>query len=78
MLHAEEVQHRRMEIVNFVAVTDCLVSKIIRLTNAGTALDSGSRHPHRKTKRIVIATISALGKWGPSELAGPNHEGRFE
>ena len=62
VIHAEQVQHRGVQVMNFDTVFNDLVSKFVGLSVNRAAADTASRQPHRKAKRIVITSITPLCK----------------
>ena len=74
MIHAEDVQNRRMQIVDVHAVLDREVTVVIGRAVSRAALHAGARHPHRVAVRIVVAAIAALGDRRAPEFAAPNDQ----
>src|SRR5439155_11441958 len=62
MVEAEEVQHRRVEIVNRGDVFHGLVPEIVRRAVAEAALHAGAGQPNGETMRVVIPSARALLK----------------
>ena len=78
MIYAEQMKHGGMKVVNFIAVLDRFISKFIGTAHADSLLDPSAGKPHGKTKRIVIATIGALGKGSSAEFTPPDDQGRIQ
>lgn len=60
VIEAEEMQNRRMQIMNMHFVMSCLESKLIRFAVRHAPFDTAPCHPHREAMVIVISTITVF------------------
>src|SRR5258708_2000824 len=60
MVHAEQMQDRRMQIVNGNGLLLGLVAEFIARSDGLPALNASARHPHAHGSGIVIAAHAAL------------------
>src|SRR5260221_9208433 len=74
VIHAEEVEHGRVEIVDTHAVLHRLVADFIRLAITCAAFDAGPSHPRYESIRIVVAPPTALKPRHPAKLTAPNYQ----
>ena len=79
MIHAEQVQHRGVEIVNFNRILDDVVGKVIGLTVDGATFDSGTGKPNAEAARMVVTSVigfaqAALTIDRPPKFSAPNYE----
>ena len=77
VIHAEEMKHGRVQIMNARPILHGLVANLIRLAMTRPALDARAGHPSHEAIRVVIATAVALRHRHPSELTAPNHQRAF-
>src|SRR5262249_28265647 len=78
VLDAEQVQHRRVQVVDLDAVFHHLVAPLVRLAVGHPALYAGAGEPDAEPVLIVVAAVVALGERRAPELAGPDDERRIE
>ena len=57
MIDSHQVQHRGVEIVDFVGLFNRSISKLIGRTDDGATLHAATRHPNRIAEGIVISTV---------------------
>src|SRR5438094_309843 len=74
MIHAEEVKHGGMKVMNAHSVLHRFVANFVRLAITRPALDSRARHPGHESVRIMIAPAIALRDGHAAELTAPNHQ----
>ena len=79
MVVAEEVKHRRVEVVNREGILDDVVAELVGLAVDLTALGAAAGHPHGEAARVVVAAVvllgeSALAVDGATEFAAPDDE----
>src|SRR5207249_4992722 len=79
VINAEQVQYRRIQIVNVHRVSRDVVTKIIRLAVADAALYSAAGHPHREAAPVMIATVIrrvefSLAVGGAAKFSAPDHQ----
>ena len=74
VVHAKEVEHRGVEVVDLDLVLNRMVAVVVGRTVDGSALDSPSGKPHGEAERVVVATVRSLRHGGSTELASPEHE----
>jgi hypothetical protein len=60
VLDAEQVQNRRVQIVEVDRLLGRLVAELIARSDDLPALDSRARHPHRHRPRVVVAAHAIL------------------
>src|SRR5207247_2058400 len=75
VIHAKEVKHGRVKVVDADAVFHGLVADFIRLAVTHTAFDARARHPGHETIRVVVAAAIALGDGHTAELTAPDYQG---
>src|SRR6185503_6406207 len=70
------VQNRRMKIGDIVAIFNSMVAKLVGRTMNHAALDSATRHPATKGRRMMVAPIRLpLYSGRASEFSTPNYQG---
>src|SRR6185369_13902238 len=74
VIHAEEMKHRRVQIVDAHAVLHGLIADFIRLAITRATLDSCARHPRHESIRVVVASAIALGDGHPAKFTAPDHQ----
>ena len=60
VVDTQKVKHRGVEIVPRRAILDRLPAHFVRRTVGEPGLESGARHPKRKTRLIVVAAFPYL------------------
>ena len=64
VIHAQQVEHRRVQVVDLAPALDRLVSVLVRRPMGDPALDAPAGQPDAESERIVVATVG-LGKAVP-------------
>ena len=77
MVDAEQVQHRRVEIMNVDDVLLGVVTELVRSTVRETSPDAAARHPHGESLDVVVAA-GALCHRRAAELTAPDDESFVE
>ena len=57
MIDSQQVQHRRMQIMDLDFILDSPVSKLIGGAVGDASFDPSSGHPDRKPERVMIAAV---------------------
>ncbi len=82
MIDAEQVQHRRVKIVNVNSTCDDVVSHVVSFTPCEARLNTATCHPRAETFRLMFATMN-INRCGTTEiltprrtpkLSGPQHQ----
>src|SRR5258705_10199655 len=74
VVHTEEVEHRRVQVVDARAVLHGFVTDLVCFAITGAALDAGASEPRHEAIRVVIAATIALRYGHAPKLAAPNHQ----
>src|SRR5262245_22277136 len=80
MIQSQEMQKRRLEIVNVNSVVAHVETKLVRRAIAEARLDAATRHEDRETERMMIAPQrrpvggAPLAERRAAELAAPDDE----
>ena len=79
MVHPQQVQQRRLQIVHMHRIFHNVVAILIRLAVRDPRLHAPTRHPHRKTTRMMVPPVVVflqlpLTVHRPPELPAPNHQ----
>src|SRR5262245_62611164 len=79
MIDAEQVQDRRLQIVDVDRIADDVVAEVVGLAVGCAGAAAAAGHPDREAAAVMIAAVSrlreiALYKYGAAELAGPDQE----
>ena len=78
VVEADEVQDRRVQVVDRHAVFDRVVAELVGLAVAESAFDTAARHPHRESIRMMIAAgiglVARLHRRRAPELPAPENE----
>src|SRR5438045_3215221 len=79
VVDAQQMQRGGVEIVDMHGVFDDVVAEFIRLAEHLAALHSGTCHPDAETARVMVASVSVMGKFalrihGAAKLAAPDDE----
>ena len=72
------MQDRRMNVRHIVSVLDGMKSNLVGRSMDQSPFDPAPRHPDRKSKDVVIATIGSLRTGCPSKFACKQDNGGFE
>jgi hypothetical protein len=74
VIEAEQMENRRVQVVNMDRVASDVESKIIGRAVRIAALHAAASHPHAEAPVVVIPTIvAALYHWRAAEFTAPNH-----
>jgi hypothetical protein len=57
MINAHQVHQRCLKIVDMHGILHNIVTEVIRFSISDPRFHPGSRHPHGKTTRMVVATV---------------------
>ena len=71
VIDAQEVKHRRVEVVDFDFVLDGVIAVVVGRAVDRPPFDPRAGQPHREPERIVVAPVGPLGHRRPAELASP-------
>ena len=78
MVHPQQVQHRRPQVVDGRHLLDGVIAEVVGRTVNGAPPHSPTRQPDAEAKRVVVATVVPLREWGSPELPRPDHQGLVE
>ena len=73
-VEAELVQDGRMKVGHVMAILYGVEAKLVGRAVDDAALDPAAGQPGGKTKRVMIAAISALSARRPPKLGAPHHD----
>ena len=74
VVNAEQVQHRRVQVVNLDSVFNDLITELVGRSVSDSAFHATASHPDRESVRIMVSAIRPLSKRGPPELALPDNQ----
>ena len=74
VVHARQVQHRGVQVMNPLDIFNCLVSVFVGRPVNGPPLHPATGHPDSETKRIMVSSVVTLGKRRAPELTAPNNQ----
>lgn len=74
MVQAQQMQDRRVQIVEVDLVLDAVVAVFIRLTVGLACLGTSAGEPHRESVRVVVPAVRVLGRRRAPELSTPDHK----
>src|SRR5262245_9343906 len=74
VIESEEMQYRRVQVVNVDFVLGGKIAVVVGASPAQAPFDAPAGQPHREPLRIVIATIGALGGRRAAEFTSPPDE----
>src|SRR5687768_15035836 len=74
VVHAEQVKHGGVQVVNAHAIDHRLVANLIRLTVTGTTFDTGAGHPRHETVWVMVAPTISLGNGHAPKFASPYYQ----
>ena len=74
VVDAEQVQHRRVQVVDLDLVLDGVVAVLVGRAVDRAALDAAAGQPDGEAERVVVAAVGALGERRPAELAAPDDQ----
>src|SRR5262249_58829212 len=74
VVDAQEVEHRRVQVVDLDLVLDGVVAVVVGLAVDRAALDAPAGQPDGEAVRVVVAPVLALGHRGAAELAAPDDQ----
>ena len=78
VIHAHQVQNRRMQVMHMHLLIHGPQDQIIGGSDDLTTLDAASSHPHGESGRVMIAAIALFTHWRAAELATPDHQGLIQ
>src|SRR5438067_5727845 len=78
VVHAQQVEHGRVQVVDLAPALDHLVAVLVRGPVSHPALDAPTGQPDAVPERIVVTSVGPLRERGPSELAGEAHRRRLQ
>lgn len=74
VIQAEQVQHRRVQIVERADALDCMNTHFVGRAVDRPAADAAAGQPDRETLGMVVAPITSGSMRRMTELAGPEHQ----
>src|SRR5690606_24261792 len=74
VVEPEQVQDRRVQVVDRHAVRDHLVAVVVGHAVGHAAGDAAAAQPRGERERVVVAAVAPLGERRAPELAGPHHQ----
>src|SRR5438128_11199862 len=72
MIDAQQVQHRRMEIIGCCRTLGGLPGPLVAFAPGHAAFHAASGHPADEGPAIVVAAIAALGEWHAADFGAPH------
>ena len=78
MIKTQQVQQRRVEIVNVYGIFAYVESEVVGRSVDVTAFDATAGEKHREGSIVVVAAIAALSHGRATEFAAPDDEGIVE
>src|SRR5262245_31357971 len=77
VVYAQEIEHRRVQIVDRDHVFNRVISELVRGSMTRSGANPSSGEPHREALDVMVAAV-ALSHRSPPELAAPEDEGLVE
>ena len=74
IIETQQVQHGRVQVGDVMAFAQGMVAEFVGRTVNIALLQSRTCHPNGEAVRVMIATITALGKGRAAKLACPHDE----
>jgi hypothetical protein len=74
VIDAEEVEHRRVQVVDAHFVLDSLVTEVVRRAENRAAFYSAAGQPHREAERIMVTPVLALREGRAAKFAAPDDQ----
>ena len=74
MVDAQQVQHGRVQVVDFDSVIDDFVTPFVRGAVDRAGFHAAAGQPDAEAELVVVAAIAALGERRPAELASEHHQ----
>src|SRR4051794_15863243 len=74
VVDAEQVEHRRMEVIAVSRVLYCAIRPLVAPAVGGAALDPAARQPGGEGGGVVVPALAALAAGHPAELGGPDDD----
>ena len=74
VIEAQQMEHRRVEIINLALVLDGEVTDLVRGAVGGAAFHAAAGEPQAEAERIVVASVAALRERRAPELAAEDDE----
>ena len=78
VIHAQQVQHGGVQIVDLEAFIDCLVAVLVGAAVDGTAFHAATGHPEAKPKGVMVAAVISLRKRRAAEFTHPDKQRTVE
>src|SRR5262245_44562496 len=72
-VEAHEVQYRRVEVSDVVALVDGVEADLVGGSVGDSALHAGAREPDREAVRVMIAAVGTLRAGCSAELRPPDY-----
>ena len=74
VIQSQRIENRGVEIEHVGPLVDRAQTDLVRCADGLAALDAASRHPHRKSPGIVIASLALFVERRAAEFAAPDHQ----
>ena len=74
VVESHQVQYCGVQIMHVDDVLNGVPAEIVGGSVNHPASNSGTRHPHRESKWMVLATVVAFGRRCPAELTTPKDQ----
>ena len=74
VIHADEMEDGRVNVVNVRPIFNCAQPDLIGLANDGAGFDGAAGHPNSEALRIVIAAFAFFIEGSAAKFAGPDHQ----
>jgi hypothetical protein len=80
VVHAEQVEHRRVDVVHVGAVGDGVETELVGFADNGAGFRAAAGEPHREGVDVMIATggVAVFAHGSAAEFAAPDDERVFE
>ena len=78
VVQTQQMQNGRMDVVYVSTALDCAKADFVRSSDGLAALHSASRHPDRKSPRVMIPPFALLIERCAAKLAAPDHQRRVQ
>src|SRR6056297_1990943 len=72
MIEAEQVEDRRVQVVNVHFIDRCLEPEIVGLAIADPTANAAPGHPHRKAMMVMVPPRPIFRRGGPTKFAAPD------
>src|ERR1051326_8540151 len=74
IIEAHQVQNRRVQVANMVAIDNGFMTEFISFAVGGSALNSSTCHKISETFRVMIAPVASLANRLSPEFSTPNYQ----